>query len=242
VQAPGAGGGLTIRRLLTLPNILTLLRLASAPLFLVLFFADFLDPIGYRWRLVLCLAVVILSETSDLLDGWLARRYKQVSDFGKLMDPYADSAFRLTVLFSFASHEYSKTTSWVPLWMVVLLLYRDLVTSVLRTFAIKRGAVVAARFSGKLKAVAEAAAIISVLVVAIVYKMKSDVPEELKANIPESWVYQHVRVIMWIVLAIALWSAADYFWACRGHMAPPEDEPAAGNASEAPPKETGRSA
>jgi len=227
VPALGAVGGLTrpalsrrrtIRRLLTLPNVLTLLRLASAPLFLVLFFADFLNHYGHVWRLAMCLAVVILSEASDLLDGWLARRYRQVSDFGKLMDPYADSAFRLTVLFSFASHEYVKTLetpTWVPLWMVVLLLYRDIVTSVLRTFAIKRGAVVAARFSGKLKAVAEATAIISILVVAISYEM-------LK-NPPHNWVYRHVYWLMMVVVAVAVWSGLDYFWACRKHMIPPPD-------------------
>jgi CDP-diacylglycerol--glycerol-3-phosphate 3-phosphatidyltransferase len=227
VQAPGEVGGLrAIRRLLTLPNVLTLLRLASAPLFLVLFFADFLDGRGHVWRLAMCLAVVLLSETSDLLDGWLARRYKQVSDFGKLMDPYADSAFRLTVLFSFASREYG--AHWVPLWMVVLLLYRDIVTSVLRTFAIKRGVVVAARFSGKLKAVAEATAIISILVVAIAYQMMN--------NVPHDWVYRHVLGIMWIVLAIAMWSGLDYFWACRQHLIPADDE-----TGEEVPKETGRS-
>lgn len=215
LSQPGPGRKTAIHRLLTLPNTLTLLRLASAPVFLALFFAEFLDPLGDRWRLVLCLGVVALSEASDLLDGWLARRYRQVSDFGKLMDPYADSAFRLTVLFSFASHEYGRT-AWVPLWMVVVLLYRDIVTSVLRTFAIKRGAVVAARFSGKLKAVAEAGAIVSILVVAIAYKMMS--------NVPEDWVYRHVRGIMWIVLGIAVWSAVDYFWACRKHMIPTDDE------------------
>ena len=130
----------------TLPNSLTMLRVASAPVFLVLFFGDFFSP-QYEWlRLVLCLALAITSEVSDGLDGYFARKYRQVSDFGKLMDPYADSVFRLTALFSFAGSGHR----WVSLWMVVVLLYRGVLTSVVRTFAMKRGVVVAARPAGQL--------------------------------------------------------------------------------------------
>jgi CDP-diacylglycerol--glycerol-3-phosphate 3-phosphatidyltransferase len=201
-----------IRRLLTLPNILTMFRLVSAPMFLALFFGN-LFPDRWEWlRLWLCLGLVILSEASDVLDGYFARKYGQVSDFGRLMDPYADSAFRLTVLFSFAGHAHR----WMPLWMVVVLLYRDILTSVLRTFAMKRGVVVAARFSGKLKAVAEAAMIISILVVAASFEFRHILTEEVVRKVA-------VRE-MWVVLGIAIWSGLDYFWTCRKHMIPPESE------------------
>jgi CDP-diacylglycerol--glycerol-3-phosphate 3-phosphatidyltransferase len=223
-SATSSGKGAAIRRLLTLPNILTLFRLVSAPVFLLLFFGDFFPEHDERLRLILCLLLVIASEASDVLDGYFARKYGQVSDFGKLMDPYADSAFRLTVLFSFSSriagHEHCTAGHeighpWVPLWMVMVLLYRDILTSVVRTFAMKHGAVVAARFSGKLKAMAEGTAIISILVVAISYEM-------LK-NPPHNWVYRHVYWLMMVVVAVAVWSGLDYFWACRKHMIPPPD-------------------
>jgi CDP-diacylglycerol---glycerol-3-phosphate 3-phosphatidyltransferase len=189
-----------------------MLRLVSAPVFLALFFSGFF-PERLEWlRLPLCLLLVIASETTDGLDGYFARKYGQVSDFGKLMDPYADSAFRLTVLFSFAGHDHR----WVPLWMVVVLLYRDILTSVLRTFAIKRGVVVAARLSGKLKAVAEAAAIISILTVAAAFTIRGIATEAVVRRVA-------VRE-MWIVMAIAVWSGLDYFWACRGHLLPLPDE------------------
>jgi CDP-diacylglycerol--glycerol-3-phosphate 3-phosphatidyltransferase len=155
---------------------------------------------------------VAASEASDLLDGYFARKYGQVSDFGKLMDPYADSAFRLTVLFSFAGRDHR----WIPLWMVVVLLYRDLLTSVLRTFAMKRGVVVAARFSGKVKAIAEATAIISILVVAIRNELR---------GVPSHVFYHRAYWMMLIVLAIAVLSGIDYFWTCRKQMIPtPEAE------------------
>jgi CDP-diacylglycerol--glycerol-3-phosphate 3-phosphatidyltransferase len=207
--------------ILTLPNVLTLLRLASAPLFLAVFFGLPDSLFGERTevvRLALCLGLVIASEISDGLDGYFARKYKQVSDFGKLMDPYADSAFRLTVFFSFAGSVHH----WVPLWTVVVLLYRDVLTSVVRTFGMKRGVVIAARVSGKLKAISQAAAIISILVIALAQELGPRLPWFL------SWigvtggtarsVLASARPIMWIVLAIAVWSGIDYVWACRRHI------------------------
>jgi len=158
---------------LTTPNLLTLLRLASTPVFLALFLTppwpgEGALALGEPFepgvlRLALALALAIASEISDGLDGHLARKRKEVSDFGKLMDPYADSLFRLTCLFSFASVRYG----WIPLWCVMVLLYRDILVSITRTFAVKKGVVIAARFSGKAKAVSQAAAIISLLVVGL---------------------------------------------------------------------------
>jgi len=203
LESPGFGGGDAI---LTLPNILTLLRLASAPLFLVLFFGDIFGLEAEWLRLALCLGLVVASELSDALDGYFARRLNQVSDFGKLMDPYADSAFRLTVLFSFAGRAYH----WVPLWMVVLLLYRDILTSVVRVFAMKRQVVVAARLSGKLKAISQAAAIVSILTVAAAYEFRNIYSDEV--------VRRCAMPIMWVVLAVAVWSGLDYAWACRRHI------------------------
>ncbi len=207
----------------TLPNILTLLRLVSAPVFLALFFGlrGMCSPEEQWLRLVLCLVLVIFSEISDGLDGYFARKYKQVSDFGKLMDPYADSAFRLTVLFSFAGSVHK----WVPLWMVVVLLYRDLFTSVVRIFAMKRGVVIAARVSGKLKAISQATAIIAILTAAVLQQMSGKFEwvssllgyVGLKGGSPES-VATSANWIMWLVVVVAVWSGFDYLWACRKHI------------------------
>ena len=212
-----------------------MLRLLSAPVFLVLFFGGFYPEDGDWLRLVLCLALAIASEVSDGLDGYFARKWKQVSDFGKLMDPYADSAFRLTVLFSFAGSIHR----WVPLWTVVVLLYRDVLTSVLRTFAMKRGVALAARVSGKLKAVSQAAAIISILTIAAVQELCArfeSFPGVLRyigvQGGTEETVARSAVWIMGVVLAIAVWSGLDYAWSCRRHVlaAAEEGESGAGGA------------
>jgi CDP-diacylglycerol--glycerol-3-phosphate 3-phosphatidyltransferase len=193
---------------LTIPNILTLFRLATAPLFLAVFvgsapngvLSSFLSPCE---GLILCLLVVILSETSDVLDGILARRWGQVSNFGKLMDPYADSAFRLSCFFAFAGQAHGK---WIPLWMAMVLFYRDLLTTVIRAFGVEQGKFVAARASGKIKAITQGTVVAITLVVAIWHG-------------PEFVDYKDgsavARSLMWVVTAVTLWSAADYFWGNR---------------------------
>jgi CDP-diacylglycerol--glycerol-3-phosphate 3-phosphatidyltransferase len=192
---------------------LTLFRLCSAPVFLALFIGSgkdgfllpVLDPHAGLWA---CIVVGSLSELSDILDGILARKLNQVSDFGKLLDPYADSTFRLSCYFSFASQAHGK---WIPLWMVMILFYRDLLVTVIRTFGVERRIFVHARSSGKIKAIAQGTVVFVTLAVAIWFGEESvayDAP-------PGHQVTSIAHTLMWVVTAVTLWSAWDYFWANR---------------------------
>jgi CDP-diacylglycerol--glycerol-3-phosphate 3-phosphatidyltransferase len=119
--------------------------------------------------------------------------------------------------------------------MVVVLLYRDLLTSVVRVFAIKRGVVVAARVSGKLKAITQAAAIITVLVAALVQQLSEQFARAarlleavgMRGGSPQS-VAASAFWIMWVVVLVAVWSGLDYFWACRRHIAAAAGSPGDG--------------
>ena len=188
---------------MSVPNILTLFRLLSAPVFLALFIGSGRDGMlsgvmapqtGLWW----CLVVMSLSEVSDIFDGIIARKLNQVSDFGKLLDPYADSTFRLSCFFSFASQSHGK---WIPVWMAMVLLYRDLLVTVIRTFGVERRIFVHARSSGKIKAVAQGCAVFVTLAMAIYQGEDSVAPM--------------AHTLMWVVTAVTLWSAVDYFWANR---------------------------
>jgi CDP-diacylglycerol--glycerol-3-phosphate 3-phosphatidyltransferase len=187
-------------RFLTIPNALTLFRVASAPVFLFcwFYFTGEQRHIGL-WA---CLIVACMSEASDLLDGQIARLTRQVSDFGKLMDPYADSIFRLTAFLSFASTVDGK--SWYPLWMPILLVLRDIGTSVVRTFAMEQGIVVAAKSSGKIKAIAQGVVMIALLVLAIAWGEK---------GIREVRFSRDATIMMGIVIAAAYWALAEHLWA-----------------------------
>ncbi len=220
---------------MSLPNILTLFRLGSAPVFLTLFIGSgtdgilrgILTPNQGLWA---CLVILGLSELSDVLDGALARRLNQVSDFGKLLDPYADSTFRLSCYFGFASHAHGK---WVPLWMVMILLYRDLLVTVIRTFGVERRIFVHARASGKIKAVAQGSVVFVTLLVAALYG------EEYVAY--ESALHTQVtslaRTLMWLVTAVTFWSGCDYIWANRHLFANTQTSQSTKKDQQSPPSE-----
>ncbi len=199
---------------MTVPNILTLFRLASAPVFLTLFIGSGKDGFLPDWicgraGLIACLVVMSLSEISDILDGIIARKLNQVSDFGKILDPYADSTFRLSVFFSFASQAHGK---WIPIWMVMVLFYRDMLVTVIRAFGIERRVFVHARSSGKIKAIAQGTVIFLVLGMAIVFG------EDLVAMEPAikgAEVTSLAHTMMWVVTVVTIWSGADYFYANR---------------------------
>jgi len=101
------------------------------------------------------LVIVGLALLTDWLDGWLARRWKVVSTFGKLMDPFADALFCMFVFVDFARFDI------MPWWLVALLIAREaLVTFLLRPLALSRGIVVAAGMPGKVKTVIQFVVII----------------------------------------------------------------------------------
>jgi cardiolipin synthase (CMP-forming) len=99
-------------RVLTIPNIISIVRLAGVPLFLWLV----LGPEADGWAL----GVLMLSGVSDYLDGYLARRLNQMSKLGEILDPVADRLYILAVVFGLAWREI------IPWWLALLLPARDL--------------------------------------------------------------------------------------------------------------------
>jgi len=104
-----------------------------------------------QWAIVCSTLLVLAIEVSDLLDGWLARRHEAVSQWGKLFDPYADSLARLTVYWALAV--VGRCLAPVPLIMAV----RDVSVAYCRLLLMRRGRDVAARLTGKLKAMVQGA-------------------------------------------------------------------------------------
>lgn len=107
-----------------------------------------------------------VSELSDAFDGYVARRYNQVTDLGKLLDPMADSIYRISVFLTFTRPPVD-----LPLLLVFVFLYRDSVISTLRTVCALRGFALAARASGKAKAIVQAASALIILLLLIPYSM-----------------------------------------------------------------------
>ncbi len=102
---------------------------------------------GSTTALVATILVMLLAEVSDLLDGHLARRLNVSSPFGKIVDPLADSLYRALVFLAFMD------AGWMPVWMVAVIISRDILVSYLRIFSEQHGVTMGARQSGKIKAV-----------------------------------------------------------------------------------------
>jgi CDP-diacylglycerol--glycerol-3-phosphate 3-phosphatidyltransferase len=107
-----------------------------------------------------------ISELSDAFDGALARKQNKVTDLGKLLDPMADSIFRLSVLLAFTQGAIQ-----LPLLLVCVFFYRDIIISTLRTLCALRGIALAARLSGKIKAVIQATVVFFILILMVPYSL-----------------------------------------------------------------------
>ncbi len=137
--------------LFNLPNSLTLSRFAFAPLMLLLVQA--MEDPAYMpgaWKVSLA-ALIVLTVTllTDLFDGMVARARKEVTNFGKIMDPVADSAFFMTLMFGLSACE--RFGEAVSLWFPILILYREIAIQILRRYAALKGHAVPAKRSGKIK-------------------------------------------------------------------------------------------
>jgi len=108
-----------------LPNILSIFRIIMSPFFILFMIQD--EP----YFLLLSLLLIFVVSITDFFDGYYARKYKLVTELGKYLDPIADKIFILTVLFTLY---FILGNDIFPLWMVVLILLRDVFITVLRSF------------------------------------------------------------------------------------------------------------
>ena len=147
-----------------LPLYLTLARIVMSPIFLIVYLYG--DKMGVDGIFIpfLLLLIVALCELSDFLDGFIARRRRKVTDLGRVLDPMADSIFRLTVFFTF-----TQGVIQLPLLLVLVFFFRDAIIGALRTLCALSGIVLSARMSGKIKAVVQASAAFFILILMIPY-------------------------------------------------------------------------
>ncbi len=141
-------------RVWTLPNIVTIVRIAFTPVIALLPFIE-----GY-WPKLICFVVFVLVAFTDMLDGYLARSRNEVTDLGKLLDPLADKLLLFATLVPIYWIARTRQAEYdipfwgsIPLWVTLLLIGREVAMTIFRQWAKRRGVIVAAGQSGKLKAV-----------------------------------------------------------------------------------------
>ncbi|MCH9613031.1 MAG: CDP-diacylglycerol--glycerol-3-phosphate 3-phosphatidyltransferase [Chlamydiia bacterium] len=150
---------------------------------------------------LILVGLFILCELSDIFDGIVARKFDQVTDLGKVLDPMSDSLVRVTMLLGFTQGIVK-----LPLMLVLIFLFRDVMISTLRTLCALRGTALAARMTGKLKAVIQAVAIGGIISMLVLYS--------------QGWIYidtvQSTSFYLVLVAAVyTLFSGLEYLWANR---------------------------
>ena len=124
---------------MTTANKITIFRVILIPVFLVLMYLRF--PGHTYWAF----GVFVLASLSDFADGYIARHYNQVSDFGKFMDPLADKLLVVAAMLLFVEQHR------MPAWALLLVVAREFAVTGLRLIAVDNGRVIAAAKSGKVK-------------------------------------------------------------------------------------------
>jgi CDP-diacylglycerol---glycerol-3-phosphate 3-phosphatidyltransferase len=182
---------------LTAPNLLTLMRIALVPVLVWLLMYVGPGPSA------VAAAVFFIATLSDFFDGYIARSYGSGTTLGKFLDPMADKLVVTSALIMLAAMPRFPR---VPAWMVVVLVMREIAVTGLRAMAAAEGQVMAAEELGKYKMVLQSIAVQGLLI---------------------NYVYFHVdffaagMFVLWIAMAMAIWSGADYYLKARAVLSRP---------------------
>ena len=189
---------------MNLPNQLTLARLFLTVAFLVMLFVQ--CPFHETVALVLFAAAGI----TDWMDGSIARSRKLITNFGILMDPLADKILVCSAFIAFVD------LNWMPAWMVIIIVARELAITGLRLLAASKSVVLAAERYGKHKTISQMVCIIAILVLASHQEWAGF--GEMTFGIPvfgRPWVYWFAETFKWLAVVLTFVSGTLYLWRNR---------------------------
>ena len=175
---------------MNLPNLLTLSRIFAVPLLVVVLLTRVYNPERQVESLSIILATLIFlgASITDYFDGYLARRRRQVTTLGMLLDPIADKLLISAAFISLVE------LGWAPAWMVVIIVGRELAITGLRSIAANQGFNIDASELGKIKMVSQVLAVTLIIL----------------SNL-FSWLEPFSLAALWLSVIFALASAVDYF-------------------------------
>lgn len=177
---------------MTTASKITLVRVALIPFFM-LFLLLAIGNESLDYMRYIALAVFIIASVSDFLDGYIARHYHQVSDFGKFLDPLADKLLVTAALIMMV--EWGR----MPSWAVIIVVAREFAVTGLRLVAANGGTVLAAGWSGKIKTASTMFGLIAMML--------------FTGSAVLDW------VVTIVILVTTIYSGCEYFvknWSCLG--------------------------
>lgn len=172
---------------MSLANWITLLRIILAPLCVGILFLNIPN------RDLIAAIIFIVAGLTDGLDGYAARSRKEITTFGKSFDPLADKVLIIVTLFVLA---VLKRVPWLAVWIIIA---REVLITILRFFAGRKGLSISASFWGKLKT------FIQILAIAVIM---------IEKIYPVPFAYFSLQ-ILWFAVALTIWSGVDYLWHWR---------------------------
>ena len=191
------------RHAMNLPNKLTVSRLILTAIFLLAMFVEF------PFHITAALVLFVAASLTDLFDGIIARRRNLVTDFGKLMDPLADKVLICSAFIAFIELE------WMPAWMVIVIVARELAITGLRLLAASKNIVLAAERQGKNKTISQITAAIALLVThshddwGIVGQLFAF---EIAGH---AWAWWVAEISKWVAVVLTALSGFLYLWKNR---------------------------
>ena len=200
---------------MNLANKLTIFRI-----FLVPFFVAALMVNQIPYNLTIALTIFTLACVTDWLDGHIARKYNQITEFGKFLDPIADKILVMAALVCFAG------LGWIQSWVVVVILARDFIVGAIRLAAVESDAkiVIPARLSGKIKTALTMVTIIGILVlwtlandfgVIVVERSFIDGVMGVTINSPGLVITPISNIAMYFCVGLTVISGWQYIWDSR---------------------------
>ncbi len=187
---------------MNLANKLTVSRIVLTFVFMLflLYFRGF-------WPKVLSLVIYIIAALSDFFDGKLAKERNMITDFGKLMDPIADKILVLAAFVAFVQMQL------VNSFMVMIIIFREILITYLRLFALNKGKVLSAGKAGKHKTLLQMSVIFFILGFIV---FKETMLKFFTWNPDwEKFFRQGIDIAMWIIVVLTLYSGLSYLWENR---------------------------
>lgn len=175
---------------MNLPNTLTLVRMFLVPLLVVVLLTEFEGrQIFGVTKEIVAAAIFALASITDWLDGYLARRRRQITPLGQMLDPIADKLLTTAAFISLVQLDLA------PAWMVALIVGREFAITGLRSLAYTKGVTIPPSRLGKIKMAAQVAAILLLIL----------------AWGPMPWLATAGQLALWVVMVAAVVSAVDYY-------------------------------
>ncbi|MBI2174235.1 MAG: CDP-diacylglycerol--glycerol-3-phosphate 3-phosphatidyltransferase [Candidatus Omnitrophica bacterium] len=189
---------------MTLPTKLSFLRIVLTFFVMALLFVDGLPA------KIAALVVFLIAGLTDWLDGFLARRFNQISSLGILLDPIADKVLVLGTFLAFVQLRL------IPAWMVLLIALREFLITGVRLLALNRHIVLPAVKEGKHKTISQMLTILVVFLTLIVQEMAA--PGSIPHGIVEL-MHAGVLVCLWVTVVLTVFSGASFLWNNRNLFA-----------------------